>query len=196
MTLCTKCNCARVKTNTTFEFYDILECPDCGNWSYRMLDDCCRSPFHSVVDYQYENGNKVLYMQCQHCGYADRKQPLTSRNFDADNRREFNKDTHERRKKLVNLERNSLYETKKGIDYQTSKYYKYREYLLSPEWREKRTLVLQRDNNFCHACKEQSAEQVHHLTYDNLFNEPLEDLQALCCKCHDKIHSLDFYRAL
>ncbi|MFA6128818.1 MAG: HNH endonuclease signature motif containing protein [Bacteroidales bacterium] len=196
MSICPKCNSTRLITNTTNEFYDIHECPDCGNWSYKLLDYCCRSPSFSVVDYQYENGSKVLYKQCWHCGYAERNKPLNSWKFDDELRGEFNQVAYERRKELKDFERNSLYQRKTAIDYRNSRYYKYQEYLLSPEWKDKRTLVLQRDNNICQSCKEQPAEQVHHLTYDNLFNEPLEDLQALCCKCHDKIHSLDFYRAL
>jgi 5-methylcytosine-specific restriction endonuclease McrA len=193
MSICTKCNSTRVITNKTYEFYDILECPDCGNWSYQVLDDRCRSPFLLVVIHQSEDGRKVLYEQCRNCGYANRKKPLSFEKFRDYIRGEFNKEAHERRKKLIDLERNSLYANRKIIDFKNSKYYKYREYLLSPEWREKRKLVLQRDNNICQSCKEKTAEQVHHLTYDNLFKEPLEDLQALCCKCHDKVHDLDFF---
>jgi len=195
MVRCIKCSSTRVITNTTLEFHDILECPDCGNWTYQLLDDCCRSPFISVVDLQYEDGSKVLYEQCRNCGYANRKKPLSFKKFRVDIRGELNINAHERRKKLIDLERNSLYANRKIIDFKNSKYYKYREYLLAPEWREKRKLVFQRENGICQACKGQPAEEVHHLTYDNLFNEPLEDLQALCGKCHDKVHDLDFFRA-
>lgn len=35
---------------------------------------------------------------------------------------------------------------------------------------------------------ENEAKQVHHKNYDNIGREPLEDLQALCKKCHAERH--------
>ena len=63
----------------------------------------------------------------------------------------------------------------------------YREkYLESPNWKEKRKRVLDRDGNRC-VCGE-PATHVHHKTYENLGSEPLSDLIALCRNCHDGYH--------
>lgn len=72
----------------------------------------------------------------------------------------------------------------------------YRRYLFSKKWKQKRQQVFERakknantDNQFgvCERCGYKPYKpclQVHHLTYANLFNEPLEDLILLCPKCH------------
>ena len=63
----------------------------------------------------------------------------------------------------------------------------YREkYLESPNWKEKRKRVLDRDSNLC-VCGEH-AIYAHHKTYENLGAEPLSDLIALCRNCHDGYH--------
>lgn len=66
----------------------------------------------------------------------------------------------------------------------------YNEYLDSPEWKNKRARVLARDNDKCterrKGCTERATE-VHHLTYDNVGNEPLEDLTSVCHNCHEQI---------
>lgn len=68
---------------------------------------------------------------------------------------------------------------------------KYNAYLCSPDWRAIRSAVLKRDGGVCQACLERQAGEVHHLTYDHVFNEPLFDLVAVCKPCHDKLTHLD-----
>lgn len=64
----------------------------------------------------------------------------------------------------------------------------YTEYLESPEWASKRADVLERDRYTCQfkfrGCTRR-AVQVHHLTYENVGNEPLEDLISVCIHCHE-----------
>lgn len=63
----------------------------------------------------------------------------------------------------------------------------YREkYLESPNWKKKRKRVLDRDNSLC-VCGEYAID-VHHKTYENLGQELLSDLVALCKNCHDGYH--------
>lgn len=62
----------------------------------------------------------------------------------------------------------------------------YQTYLRSPEWEAKRQEKLDSCQNKCECedgCHRQ-ATQIHHLHYDTLGNEDLQDLQALCAKCH------------
>ena len=58
----------------------------------------------------------------------------------------------------------------------------------SPEWHCRRLAVLARDGHICTICEKNQATQVHHITYDNLGNEPLEDLQSVCEECHNNLH--------
>lgn len=61
-------------------------------------------------------------------------------------------------------------------------------YLSSPEWQTKRQAVLQRDNYCCQVCNSTINLQVHHIRYNSLGDEPLEDLVTLCEKHHQQLH--------
>ena len=67
----------------------------------------------------------------------------------------------------------------------------YHEYLQSPEWRDLRKRVLERDNHLCQGCLTEPASQVHHLTYDNIMAEFLFELTSLCNRCHDRYHRVN-----
>ena len=62
----------------------------------------------------------------------------------------------------------------------------YRMYLASKEWKKRRARVMDRDNYLCRICGKRATE-VHHLTYDRIFDEPLYDLVAICRECHEVI---------
>lgn len=63
----------------------------------------------------------------------------------------------------------------------------YKEYLHSDDWKKKRREVLRRARHRCGRCGRQ-ATQVHHRTYERIFEERLTDLEAICADCHQKIH--------
>jgi hypothetical protein len=82
---------------------------------------------------------------------------------------------------------------------------KYHAYLASPNWQNKRRLVMERAGNICEfqeqngwykdgpiekRCTKQ-AVHVHHLTYRHIFDEPLSDLQAVCDFHHKLSHLLE-----
>ncbi|WP_149241505.1 HNH endonuclease [Dyadobacter sp. 32] len=85
-----------------------------------------------------------------------------------------------------------LAQQNRELNNQNSAYYKYLQYLDSKEWKVKRVQVLKRDKNLCQGCKEKPAEQIHHLTYDRLYKEFLEDLVSLCVNCHEREHKEPF----
>jgi hypothetical protein len=60
----------------------------------------------------------------------------------------------------------------------------YKQYLASREWMLKREAVRHRSGNKCERCKTGPQDAVHHLTYERVGNELLEDLQAICDPCH------------
>ena len=64
----------------------------------------------------------------------------------------------------------------------------YYNYLKSVKWKNKRKLVIEDRDGKCEICNSKEKLEVHHLTYKNIFNEPLCDLQLLCHQCHSKIH--------
>lgn len=65
---------------------------------------------------------------------------------------------------------------------------KYNEYTLSPAWKAKRVLVFKRSAGICEGCGVRPATEVHHRHYNQLGNEFLFDLIALCGGCHSRLH--------
>ncbi|HSQ51975.1 MAG TPA: hypothetical protein VLL94_11995 [Nitrospiraceae bacterium] len=64
----------------------------------------------------------------------------------------------------------------------------YSDYLKTPQWREKRQLVMKRAGGLCEGCAHAPATQVHHLTYERAGREMLFDLVAICDACHEAVH--------
>ena len=65
----------------------------------------------------------------------------------------------------------------------------YNEYMNSPEWKVKREKRLKIDGGVCQVC-ERKATEVHHLTYENLKHEEMNDLVSLCRQCHNKAEEI------
>jgi hypothetical protein len=65
---------------------------------------------------------------------------------------------------------------------------KYHEYLRSEEWYALRKRKIKEAGGRCQMCSKGEPLHVHHRTYDNIFNEKLEDLIVLCKDCHEKFH--------
>ena len=68
----------------------------------------------------------------------------------------------------------------------------YSEYLATPEWASRRALRLKRDANVCQDCGEVASE-VHHLTYEHIGVEELDDLISLCKRCHAIRHGFAMF---
>ena len=62
-------------------------------------------------------------------------------------------------------------------------------YLNSTAWKERRLRRLALSANRCEACACNANLRVHHLTYANIFREPMNDLMTLCETCHTSIES-------
>jgi hypothetical protein len=93
----------------------------------------------------------------------------------------------EERKERIDFEKKLIYENVSYSNYLSSPRGQYHKYLESLEWKAKRELV-KRDGYICTQCKCKPAFHAHHLTYENIFNEKLEDLISVCADCHSKIH--------
>lgn len=66
---------------------------------------------------------------------------------------------------------------------------RYNDYLNSDEWRSRRALVLKRCDWTCEGCGTAAATEVHHMTYDHVFEEFLFELKGLCHACHERWHA-------
>lgn len=64
----------------------------------------------------------------------------------------------------------------------------YNEYLLTPEWQEKRAYMLKRARYRCQLCNESKPLNVHHRTYERRGHEDYADLIVLCGDCHKLYH--------
>lgn len=64
----------------------------------------------------------------------------------------------------------------------------YQDYLKSNEWAQLKIDLFNYRGRSCEICGVNYSLQVHHLTYENIFNEEPEDLIILCKKCHQKQH--------
>lgn len=67
---------------------------------------------------------------------------------------------------------------------------RYKNYLRSPDWNVRRREALVRAGRRCQICSSHRSLEVHHNTYDRLFDEALEDLVVLCETCHEMFHEL------
>jgi len=69
----------------------------------------------------------------------------------------------------------------------------YIEYLKSEDWKERRQELMEQAGWVCSECGEK-ATQLHHVNYNNIGMEELEDdVIAICNDCHNKIHEKGEY---
>ena len=61
----------------------------------------------------------------------------------------------------------------------------YKRYLASREWAVRREAVRARCGGWCERCHLLPLAATHHLTYEHIGNEPLEDLLGVCVPCHE-----------
>jgi hypothetical protein len=65
----------------------------------------------------------------------------------------------------------------------------YDAYLKTDAWRRRRDLVLKRCGGVCEGCGEAPATEVHHASYEHVFEEFLFELLGLCHACHVRLHA-------
>lgn len=64
----------------------------------------------------------------------------------------------------------------------------YADYLCSQHWLNFRDKALIAARFQCEECGYEENLNVHHLTYSNIGNESLDDVQVLCYRCHMQAH--------
>ena len=74
------------------------------------------------------------------------------------------------------------------------RYVDYKDYLESELWAVIKRVVFKIRGYRCEICGTAKNLTVHHLTYDRIGAEELEDLLVVCKSCHRKIHETDIER--
>ena len=72
----------------------------------------------------------------------------------------------------------------------TGKRTRYEKYLRTGHWRRFRKHAARHLEQRC-PCGARSNLQLHHMTYERLGKERLEDVAWLCGNCHQKLHDTD-----
>ncbi|GEQ87434.1 hypothetical protein ULMS_29420 [Patiriisocius marinistellae] len=189
---CPKCNSKSIVVERNYNHWNVYECANCKYWTYSNSDDCCKERNEIITIDHKPSGIIALYYQCISCGSSpNRNKPLSIKKFGEKIRSEFSNSRFLEFKEKKEFERQKLSEQKSEYNNRNSKQYKYYEYLTSHKWKELREKVKLRDNFLCQECKSEKAEEVHHLTYENIFNEKLSDLISVCSDCHKKLHKIE-----
>jgi len=191
MNNCIKCNSTHIKILRHYQYYDIYECQSCEYWTYKPIEDCCRNPSEIIVNEQLDYPKHRIFYQCINCGDANRSKCLKSSKYGEDIRCEFDIASFDKR--LFDKDDEQRFIRQQIEYYKNSIAYKYHRYLLSDQWKELRLHIFERDNNICQHCKLNPAEEVHHLTYNSIYKEPLSDLISVCRTCHQQIHKSSFF---
>jgi len=154
-----------------------------GGYLYPVIEIKCLSHKMEYVRFKREDGIENLRQQCFCCGEVSRdlKKSLVKNFYELnecdysirDLKFEFLKEVRDNLDKIKNQEAWNEYDN----------------YLNSDKWKLKRKKVLERDNYLCQACLTSKAQEIHHLTYENIYDEPLYQLISVCKRCHDKIES-------
>ena len=164
---------------------DLLNCSGEHEWEYRYFIG--------------DSGRVSLYNQCSWCGKRHGGGSSLKHNLVPDLKekiqlKQINKfDTKLLNKNSPTWDKYNAYRTlKDGENKEIEKAYRrefYNEYIKSDKWKAIRLKVLKRDNNICQACLEAPAQDVHHLTYNNIGDELMYELLSVCRDCHfNRIH--------
>lgn len=198
---CPHCESKLTTQQLSFDLHGY--CENCHEFIgvIRTAENCCSNPDTHFVRHENKDGRFQLRKQCNNChSIPIRSYPqkgILINNLPISN--VFNEGTVNiiRKQELqeVHKEFRTKFSNNKSIkaDLLDSgiNYNEYVEYLRSAQWREKRLKVLDRDNNTCQSCLKAKAQEVHHITYKHLKNEPLFELVSVCKPCHDEITRMD-----
>lgn len=153
---------------------------------FNKMTDFCDDHELIFVKRIKSNGQYLLNKQCLNCGEKEGK----AYKLNSVNNIELLPNYSEELLDEFYFKRNEFYKEKKESE-RKEWFVGYNIYLKSDKWKHKRSLVLKRDNYTCQSCLVNEANEVHHLTYNHVFDEPLFELVSICNKCHELITKLD-----
>lgn len=151
-------------------------------------DDICSHPDGRYVRITYADGSLRVGWECSVCLIVTSHRKLgMKRAIKEFGLTEWEIKFMPRRATEVNLEHVKAHRLKMYKAQKRKWWTWYNGYLASPYWLAKRQAVLERDDYTCCGCKGE-ANQVHHLTYERVGREALEDLVSICAACHAYHH--------
>lgn len=154
-----------------------------------------------IVRKQQTNGVWIAQSVCQKCGARHAVKKTSIENFDSlpmfdsiENKLDslYRQQAADRKHYFDRVATLAKQKNQQEKEYDNDQWWsKYKVYLRSDKWREKRERVLVRDNYQCQACRAAPATQVHHKTYKHVFDELLWELESICNDCHTRITAMD-----
>lgn len=191
-----KCNICESKLVVYKGDYSVnAYCTKCFKIQYISSNNsCCINPKVEPVKFPMRGGGMQIRKQCRNCGDVFGL-ALKKKDFDINKLNLYDNNRMEEYRKnnfKETEEFNRIFEEYKAKNYTFEhKFPGYNEYLASDLWQTKRRLVLERDKYVCQSCIKAKAIQVHHLSYEHVFNEPLFELTSVCIRCHEIITNMD-----
>jgi 5-methylcytosine-specific restriction endonuclease McrA len=161
-------------------------CLNCRNFAYSWLD-CCNNSDPIKVIYYMKDGRPSVREQCLNCGRLLNSKATSFKSVDQESLRYFDESAKLNRDAEIDILKKD-FEKKRKFNFSLRYQKGYIEYLKSDKWKNLRLKILERDNNLCQKCKTNQACHVHHLTYERLGRENLEDLISICLDCHTQEH--------
>lgn len=157
--------------------------------------DFCQHPRSEVRYRIIAGGARVLQRQCLDCGYSvgsfigqkDKSVDYLATLTAWDDSHQKNTIAANRVRSDDDMARRAAEREQKRVEW----WQWYNAYLQTPQWRDRRRRVLERDNHLCTGCRLDDATQVHHLTCAHVGNELLFELTSVCDACHDIAHQLN-----
>lgn len=148
----------------------------------------CKECNFEFVKKTKSNGGLMLQKQCQSCGQKDGisyKFAEAGGKYKVSLLPDFNQELEDKYYEMQMKKR-----MEERIEKRQEFFNEYSVYLKSDKWQRKRKKVLERDNYICKACETNKATEVHHTSYEFIYDEPLFDLVSVCNPCHEKIEEL------
>ncbi len=167
-------------------------CNDCGFGRVDYNKDCCGNVNLTDIRFEQANGVWVRREACKNCkslvggtkkkgdGFDNLPFLTQAAYLEYQSGKE---NSYEKLKAYIQDLSNQW-----RIDNHNQWWENYSAYLKTDQWKHKRQQVLERENFLCQGCHYAKAVHVHHTTYDNLGDELLFQLVALCVQCHSKLH--------
>ena len=151
--------------------------------------ECSEHEFHFALS-TTRNGARRLVKQCLICGCKKSGSYKLNSVKDISKIPDFDNLKYDLEMKKREDFYNQYYKDLKKAkdDKQTEWWQMYSNYLKTEKWKNKRNAILLRDKYICQGCLRPNANEVHHLTYDNVTDELAFQLISLCSDCHNRVH--------
>ncbi len=190
---CNSCQSKNIQLLKNGEYNTGKFCNDCGYGSVDFYEGtCCGN--QNLISIRFEQTNKTIVQRvaCKSCKTLTGGAKKKDSNFDSLpvlTQKRFLEIQEEKRASFKGL-RDHLQKLSDEFRLNKNKewWQNYSAYLKTDQWKHKRQQVLERENFLCQGCNYSKAIHVHHTTYENLGDELLFQLVALCVQCHNKLH--------